>query len=434
MRLSAAAVRGRLDASPIAKRILSGSSWSILSSLAAQMIGLLTMVAAARLLGAGSFGRFVILQSTLATVGLLSGFGVGATAIRYLPTHRQDPAERIGHILGLCQRTILVFGLSCSLGFLAFSGKIATDLLHSAALTQPLAIALSSILFLALDGFYKSALIGLEKIKAYAVAAIGGQILNLAVVAGGAVAFGLIGAATGLAVSALAQALLSRLILNREMAIANIGFIGKGSAREWRVLRDFALPSLLGAAMVGPAHWVCQIILAGTAGNFHQIAIFGIAMQWFNAILLLPTAAGRVLTPVLIESMADGKHERSWKVLQISVGAMAAVAVPCAAVITLAAPLVMATYGRDFIEAANALRLAIVAGTISAVISPVGNVLIARNKAWLGLVMNFGWACIYVTSAYYLRAFGALGITAALTGAYVVHSCWVVTWSYRNLS
>lgn len=434
MSLGPAAIRARLDASPIARRILSGSSWSILSSLVAQMVGLLTMIAAARLLGSAIFGRFVILQSTLATIGLLSGFGVGATAIRYLPTHRSDPTVRIGHILALCQRTVLVFGVFCSAGFLLFSGRIATDLLHSADLAKPLAVALSSILFLALDGFYKSALIGLEKIKAYAVAAIVGQAMNLIVVAGGAALFGLIGAATGLAVSALAQAALSRILLGRAMASVGIGFIGPGSLGEWRVLRDFALPSLLGTAMVGPAHWICQVILAGTPGSFHQIAILGIAMQWFNAILLLPTAAGRVLTPILIESMAEGKQERSWKVLQVSVGSMAAIAIPCAMAVVLAAPLVMETYGRDFVGAANALRLAIVAGTISAVLSPVGNVLIARNKAWLGLTMNFGWACIYVSAAYALKGHGALGITAALTGAYIIHSLWVMGWSYRNLA
>lgn len=434
MRLIIGTLRDRLTGSSLATRILSGSGWSIISSMVAQLIGLLTMIICARLLGPSVFGRLVILQTTLSTVGLLSGFGVGATAIRYLPTHRYEPPERIGHILGLCERTVLTFGISCATLAIVFSGRIARDLLNSADLATPLAIALLSILFLALDGFYKSALIGLERIKSYAIAAIAGQLWNLLVVTVGAATLGLLGAAIGLAASGCVQAVISRILLNRKLAELGIGFVRRGSLREWRVLRDFALPSLLATAMVGPAHWLCQLVLAGTSGGFHQIAVLGIAMQWFNAIVLLPTAAGRVLTPILVESTADGDHRKSLKVLQISVALMAVVTIPSAAVIVLTAPFVMSTYSHDFLGESNALRLAILAAAIAAIVSPVGNVLIAKSRAWLSMTMNLGWAIFYVSIAYTLRNYGALGVTAGLTIAYVMHSCWVLVWSYRNLT
>lgn len=434
MRLTFAAVRDRLTGSALAARILSGSGWSIISSMAAQLIGLLTMIICARLLGSGMFGRLVILQTTLSTVGLFSGFGVGTTAIRYLPTHRNESPERIGHILGLCERTVLTFGISCAALTILFSGRIARDLLNSAELATPLAIALLSILFLALDGFYKSALIGLERIKSYAAAAIGGQLWNLLVVTIGAATMGLMGAAIGLAVSGLVQALISRILLSRRLAELDIGFIRRGSLREWHVLRDFALPSLLASAMVGPSHWLCQMFLAGTRGGFHQVALLGIAMQWFNAIVLLPTAAGRVLTPILVESTIEGDSRKSLKVLQISVASLAIVTIPCAGAIALAAPFIMSTYSRDFLGESNALRLGILAAAIAAIVSPVGNVLIAKSRAWLSLTMNLGWAIVYVSIAYALRTYGAYGVTTGLTIAYVAHSCWVLAWSYRNLT
>jgi len=398
------------------------------------MVGLLTLVAAARLLGADIFGRFVILQSTFATIGLLSGFGVGITAIRYLPTRHQDLPERIGQILGLCQRTVIVFGLVCSAAVYFFSNEIASGLFKSAELTLPLTIASSSVVFLALDGLYKSALIGLERIKAYAFVSIIGQIANLSAVVCGVLAFGLIGAAIGLAISAITQATISRIVFSRASRAAGITIVGRDSFREWRVLRDFALPSLLATAMVAPAHWICQVILAGNDGNFHQIAIFGIALQWFNALLLLPTAAGRVLTPILVESTNLGQHDQAWKVLQIGVGAMAAVALPCALLGLIAAPLIMRTYNPAFIDGAGALRMAIIAASIAAIISPLGNVLIARSKVWLGLLMNLGWACMYVGTAYLLRIYGALGVTVGLACAYVIHSLWLAVWSYRSIS
>lgn len=433
MRLIIGALRGRLTSSSLTTRILSGSGWSIISSMVAQLIGLLTMIICARLLGSSVFGRLVILQTTLSTVGLLSGFGVGATAIRYLPTHRHEPPERIGHILGLCERTVLTFGISCATLAIVFSGRIARDLLNSTDLATPLAIALLSILFLALDGLYKSALIGLERIKSYATAAIAGQLWNLLVVTVGAATLGLLGAAIGLAASGCVQAVISRILLNRKLAELGIGFVRRGSLREWRVLRDFALPSLLATAMVGPAHWLCQLILAGTGGGFHQIAVLGIAMQWFNAIVLLPTAAGRVLTPILVESTADGDHRKSLKVLQISVASLAVVTIPCAGAIAFFATIIVTSYGSDFSGEQSALQLATVAGAIAAITAPIGNILIARSRAWLGLLMNFCWACAYVGLSYLLRSHGAVGVTASMAIAYVALTALILSWTCRNL-
>ena len=67
----------RLSNSPLAQRFLGGAAWSIVGSVTSNIINLATLMVVARLLGKENYGQFIIVQSTIAMVGVFAGFGIG---------------------------------------------------------------------------------------------------------------------------------------------------------------------------------------------------------------------------------------------------------------------------------------------------------------------------------------------------------------------
>jgi O-antigen/teichoic acid export membrane protein len=198
----------------------------------------------------------------------------------------------------------------------------------------------------------------------------------------------------------------------------------RGSMKEWPVLRDFALPALLAGALVAPAHWICQAMLANTPNGYAEIAMLGVAMQWFNAILFLPSVAGRVVMPMLTDYVTAENHTDSKRLLVLAVKANALVAMPPAAVIAGLSPWLLSLYGPDFQNGSMVFIIAVFTAALLAAQTPVGNMLAAASRMWLGMLMNLGWAMIYIAVAFLLLERGASGVIIGLGLAYVVHTIW----------
>jgi riboflavin transporter FmnP len=59
-----------------------------------------------------------------------------------------------------------------------------------------------------------------------------------------------------------------------------------------------------------------------------------------------------------------------------------------------------------------------------------GNLLSAQSRMWLGSIMNFGWATVYIFASYLLtsRGWGATGLATGLLIAYTAHLFWSFIW------
>lgn len=414
----------RLARSPLASRFISGASWSVAGAVLSQGITLLTLLFVVRLLGKETYGQFVLIQSTLNMVGVFAGFGIGQTATRYIAAMKLRDTRKLGHILALSERTVFFFGAVMSGVLALFSSQLASGVLNAPALTVPLSIAALSVFFATLDSYQKSVLIGMEAMRLLAIGTVLGVAISAPVMLLATHGYGLIGAASALVVSALTQAGISRYQASREMNRLGIKPEPRGCVKEWAVLRDFALPALLAGALVAPAHWICQAMLANTPNGYAEIALLGVAMQWFNAILFLPSTAGRVVMPMLTDYVTAGNRAGSKRLLVLAVKANALVAIPLAAVIAILSPWLLSLYGPDFRNGSMVLIIAVFTAALLAAQTPVGNIIAATSRMWLGMLMNIGWAAIYIATAFLLLERGASGVIIGLGLAYVVHAIW----------
>lgn len=428
-----ATARAKLEASPLARRFLGGAAWSVLGAIVSSGVTLVMLMLVARLLGKEVYGEFVVIQSTLGMVGVFAGFGIGATATRYVAELRALDTARLGHILTLAEGTVLGFGLIASTGLAIAARWMASHMLNAPGLGAPLAIAAVAVFFTALDGYQKSVLIGFESMRAFAISTISGVIAGFPIMLLASSGYGLQGAAVAMVVNALIQASISRYQMARELRKYEVKRNAIGCLSEWPVLWHFAFPALLSGALVGPAHWAAQAMLANTPKGYVELAVLGIAMQWFNVIMFVPGTAGRVVLPMLTDHVTKNDHASSQKILLYAMGANALVAVPVAVIVGVLSPYIMGLYGKNFEHDYIPLVMAVATAALLAIQIPIGNLLAASSRMWLGALMNAGWAAVYGGLAYYLVNKGATGILMALAAGYIAHTTWVAYFALKKL-
>lgn len=425
------AARIRIKDSPLALRFASGAMWSVVGAIGSSGIKLVMLMIVARMLGKEPYGQFVVIQSTLSMVGVFAGFGMGAAATRYTAELRAVNLTRLGHILVLGERGIVAFGLIGSVALAASADWLASRVLNSPPLGGLLSVAAVVVFFAALDSYQKSVLIGLESMRALAVGSIVALGAGLPAVLVATSQFGLRGAVIGMVVLALIEAAVSRYQVLQ--ASKRIGIVrdAVGCFKEWPLLWHFALPALLSGALIGPVHWIAQATLANSPNGYAHLAVLGIAMQWFSFILFAPVSAGRVVLPILTDYVTRGDPANSTKIMLYAMSANALVAVPLAVAVSLLSPYIMSIYGPSYVHDNVPLILAATIAVLVAIQAPVGHLLAAKSRMWLGASMNLGWACVYLVLTLFLAERGSLGVLIALLVAYLAHAAWTFWFAAR---
>jgi EPS I polysaccharide export inner membrane protein EpsE len=426
-------IQQKLLYSAISQRFFIGATWSLVGAFFSQVIILLGTLLLARIFGKETYGQFVLIQSTVNTVGVFSGFGIGATATRYIAALKEIDPQRLARILALSEITVLIFSAIISLGLSIMSKQMSSSIFNAPELTTPLAIAAFAVFFSVLDGYHKSTLIGFESMRAFAVVSIVGVGLSLPIMLFSVYKFGLYGAVVSLVVSAFLQAIISRVQMTRVLLRSNISKKYNNCLKEWRVIRDYSLPSFLAGALVSSAHWVCQAMLSKMQNGYSEIALLGVAMQWFNVIIFLPLITSRVVMPMLTESFASDNINNSRKILYLAIKANILTAVPMAIFISIISPWLFELYGQDFKKDSFLLIIAAITAAIVAIQTPVGNLISAISRMWLGMIMNFGWAIIYISTSFYLREMGSLGVFIGMGIAYTFNAMWTLQFAFHQL-
>ncbi|ASJ74505.1 oligosaccharide flippase family protein [Granulosicoccus antarcticus] len=427
------ALRTAIAQSAMARRFAGAAAWSVLGAVVSSGINMTLMMMVARILPQDKYGQLILLQSTLMSVSLLAGLGMSAVATRYTAALRSREPERLARILALCIRMTLLGSVIAMLSLLLWASPVATGVLSSVDLYVPVLLSAPSVLFLTLDLYQKSVLIGLESMKLVALSTLAGVLLSLPTMLFLTHQYGLEGAATALSAAAFYQVLFSYLSLRHERVRHDLS----RNTAHWRgersLLGSYALPALIAGGLVGPAHWAVQAILAGRPDGFTQIAILGIAMQWFNVIMFIPGNASKVVLPILTDSLTGNDHKGSRSLLGFSILANALIAIPLAIGMSLFATQILQLYGDSYNDSTLPFRLAVFTAAILACIGPIGTMMSAASRMWLAASTNAAWAALYVGLVYLLFGDSAAGVTQALIIAYVFHTIWTILFARVHL-
>ncbi len=415
----------RINSSPLALRLTTGTFWNLIGSMISRVLTLLSFLVVARIIGKESFGELGMVQSTVIMFQTVSGFGLGTAATKYVAELRTVAKERVGHIIPLTELISVVTGGIAALAIYIYAPKISGEIISAPHLTVPLRIGSVSLFFGALYGSQYGALLGLEAFQASARVNIITGVISLPLLIGGAFILGVNGT-----MYALAVIMFLSWIISRRAVIAETGKLGifpksANCVKEWKIILGFTLPAVLSSILITALMWLCNVILVNQPDGYAEMGIFNAANQWRMAILFIPNTLGAVVLPLLANLQGENKQEQFKHILKLNIAINVIVAFGAAILVSLCSPIIMRSYGIGYKEGATTLVLLAVSIVFVAYNNVVGQAIISQGRMWLGLFFNFLWGMILLGSAHLLiPLLGSTGLAWAYVLSYILHSVW----------
>lgn len=391
----------RVEASPLGYRLASGAFWSMAGTLASRGFALVASLWVARLLGKSLFGQLGMIQNTVIMLATFAGMALGATGTRFIAEYRVTDPARAGRIRDLIGSVTWMGSGVVTVLLLVFAPWVARWLLAAPELVTELRISSLYLLFVAANTSQAGVLAGFEAFRSVALINLWTGLATLPAMVAGAACGGVAGALWALAgVAALTWFLNHRAI--KRVCERNAVPYGRGLGLEEKsVLWTFGIPACLGGILVVPVMWVANTFLVHQPNGYGEMGLFNAAAQWRNVILFLPGAVAAPLLAVLSHHRRD-QAKTQGKALLATQNVLAAVLLPAALVLIVGAPWLLRLYGAEFRAGHRTFVCVVAATAISAIGSPAGTALGARDKMWVGFALNLGWAVLFLGLAAFL--------------------------------
>ncbi len=421
----------RIEKSPIGYRLAKGVFWSMAGAVISRGLMLVASVLVARILGKTGYGELGMLRTTVGMFGVFAGFGLGLTATKHVAEFRQSDPERAGRIIGLSGLFAMGTGGVMALGLFIFAPWLAAHTINAPHLAGVLRIGALILFIEALNGAQTGALSGFEAFRTIAYVNLFVGLISFPLLVAGAYYGGLTGAIWALSVNLGVNWFLNHLALRKESRRYGVPFTFRGCKREWPILWKFSLPAVLSSSLVGPVNWACAALLVNQPDGYGEMGIYSVANQWFAMLLFLPGLLGGVVLPVLSDQLSREETIQSSKTMILAIKMNALFVLPLVLLASIASPFIMNLYGEGFRDGWPTLVVVLLTAGLLTVQTPVGQIIAASGKMWIGFAMNGGWALIFVVSTLLLVDHGSLGLATARMVSYIVHTIWVSAFAFR---
>ncbi len=415
----------QIKTSPLGYRLARGVFWSMAGAVISRGLMLAATVLVARMLGRTVYGELGMIQSTVGMFGVFAGFGLGLTATKHVAQFRQSDPGRAGRIIGLSGLFAILTGSLMALGLFIFAPWLAEHAINAPHLTGILRIGALILFISALNGAQTGALAGFEAFKTIAYVNLFAGLISFPLLVSGAYFGGLTGAVWALAINLGFNWLLNHLALRKESRRHNVPVTLRDCGRELSVLWTFSMPAALSGVMVGPVNWACAALLVNQPEGYSEMGIYSAANQWFAMLLYLPSLLSRVMLPVLSEQLGRNEIKQSMKVMIFAIKMNALLVLPLVLFVGIASPYIMNLYGAGFRSGWPTLVVVLLTAGLLTVQTPIGQIIAASGKMWLGFAMNSGWAITFIVGTLLLLDHGSLGLAAARAVSYAIQATWI---------
>jgi len=429
-------VRRFASSSHLLKGVARDVSWIGGGTICSRLLGLVSTIYIARWLGVDGFGRYSMILATLGTLGVFAGAGLGITATKFIAENGVKNVHRAGQILGLIFLSSVATGIGITIIAFLLAPWISTQVLADSTLLYPLRVSTALIFFNTINGVQLGALAGFQAFKGVAVVSLCATIITAAFSIIGAYSGGLVGTCAGVTLAAAVNCVVTHAGLRAQIRWRKIRLSLSGILQNRHILLSFSLPSLLSGLLVDPVNWLCAAMVVHQSGNYHQMGAYYAANQWMTALLFLPGLVANVVFPRLSQAVAQLGRSDALNIMVLNIGINAAATIPPALALSLASGAIMGLYGPELSSEWQILIFTLIAAALMAMASPLGTVIAASGRMWIGMTLNVAWAASFIVFTVLLLGYGALGLAIARAGAYALHVGWssgYVVWLVRLL-
>jgi len=372
--------------------------------------------------GIGIFGRYSMIQNTLATVVTLSALSMSPTTTKFISEFRSTDRDRTGRLLNLFQRISLTSGLVAGLVFLATAGLIA-HALKDPGLAPGLRIGSAFLFFSAVNAYQLGALAGLEGYRSLAIAAALSGTLTLVAASAGMYFYGFVGAIFGQAIGSFGRFIFNKIALSLECSRAGVVPHSGPVTGQGRVLTRFALPAMLSTYSGIPAIWFANALVFRHAGGSSQMALYTAALTFKTVLLFLPMTITGVTLSVINHSRATTNLGRYLKLYGLNVLVVSAASIVFAIPFLLFGTTLLKAFGRDYPSGHEILTLMVLSSIVDGVGIAISPIFQSQGRMWLLFCcLTLPRDTMFVTMVWFwVPVAGALGLARAqlASGSYL---------------
>jgi O-antigen/teichoic acid export membrane protein len=396
------------------RRVASNTAVQLAGKGVILALGLVSIGVLTRYLGPSDYGRYTLALMYMQLFGVLADVGLFTTVVREISKDRSRTDEIVGNVLTLrlCLSFVVIAVAAAFSLLLPYERDVRVAILLAGG---PLLLGLITTSFVAI----------LQSRLAMGRAVVGdvvGRAASLGLVllvAGLDLGFyAVMGAAAGGALVTLAVTWR----LTRRLAAIRF----RANLVVWRALLVSAVP--LGLALaINALYFRADTLIISLYEPYSQVGLYTLSYRILELILVLGTVFLNSTFPIISEAIANDEP-RALRAIQLSTDLLVILGLPLVAGgLVLAPGIIELAAGEDFIDAAEPLRILLVAGALAWINGVFGFALIAKERQvsalWLNvsaLVFNVGLNFVLVPR-YGIVA--AAGVTVAsevliLGGAY----------------
>jgi len=413
----------------LSKRLGRGTFWSVFGSVLSRAFIIISSIIVARLIGKAEFGQIGIIQSTILMLTSFAGFGSGMMVTRFVSQYCRQNPQKAGSIIFLAESVTFSFSLIFSAFLFVFSGKIASGALAAPQLAPLLKITALLLFFNTLSGTQLGILTGFEAFKKIAHINLITGASTVILLSMGALILGILGIVWAMVIIAAINWLVNFISLQKIYSENNIHRTYKINRSDLGLLWSFNFPSFLSSLTFTSAAWICNAMLVNASG-FGEMGIINACNNWYTVILFFPTIISGIILPIISERLGANEQRQTNKIVFFSIRVNALIILPFVIILSVFSPFFMSLFGESFRPAWLPLIFTVLSAWLLAVSFPVGQMIAAHSRMWLGFYMNLGWAVLFIGFNYIFLDYGAKGLVISRFIAYIIHSVWTFGWLF----
>lgn len=355
------------------------SFWALLGSIVGKGLALIAGIFVARFLGKELYGEYGTIRTTLTYVAIVSTFGFGYTATKYIAEYIKEQSGKVYSLVKVIYRITFSFSSALAILLLIFANQIAIflDAPHLGNILRISAIvvvanALTTAQIGVLSGFKSFKEIAKNNTYSGVVVFVASIVLTYW--------WGLDGAVYSLLISFLFQAVLNDFSLRKELRkYVSVEKVGR---REIISMISFSMPIALQESLYTIVHWLSVLLLIKYA-NYGEVGISSAASLWQSLVIFVPSVLKNVMFSHLTSSV-----EHNSLVNKLLLVNFCSSVVPVV-IVLLFSNLICSFYGDNFVGLKSVLIVSVLSSIVISLSEVYCYELISVGKPWIVFMARF---------------------------------------------
>jgi O-antigen/teichoic acid export membrane protein len=419
--MNALNLRSRLNAHPVAARLVSGSATALMISAAGQALTFALQLLLARQLGSDEYGVYSYLVSWMSVGLILAKGGFDTALVRFVAAYSaKELPGRVSGVIRVATRRAWVLGvvstaLICAGAWLLAKteGRSFGGAVFITGLLIPVS-ASSELIAAAVRGLGRSArsLLGDMLVRPIVCAAILAIAIYIGLSIGAREALGCYLLGT------VASLLLSRYFLMRALSWSPQSSAIARLRRFWS--RSAALLMMANGFLV--LLYSVDVLMLGAMDNMVSSGLYNVASKLAILVIFVMNASQIVAGPMMAAAYANGRYGELQRIVRLLTLLSLLSGAPIAMLLALASPWVLHAFGPGFPQAADALFVLLAMQCVNVATGPVGLLLAMTGRQSVLAWLLFGGVLLNVLLN--LALIPRFGLMGAAWSSFIAHTAW----------